>query len=291
MHAGPIEFDEHGAIASDLPCLDCGYNLRGLRRDGRCPECGRAVADALLGGRVRFAQPWWIDRVANGCGWLAAGLIVSLINCEVSGAEPITFVLFDVLPLGIILLGVWRLSTPDHSALAPAGYERARRWVRPAVGGWAAAALLLAGLSQARPDTAAAGFALTGLLNGLAVFATCRLGQELAGRMDEPRLARSSRLVGWVWLVMSAVVSVGGLVTAAVMGRGQSGAASGGSGGSGLTLTVFGQTYPAPSWAWPILLILVLVFLVFGIWLLVLPFQFRSRLRGHMPRLLLAKRS
>ena len=29
-----------------IRCLTCGYDLRGLPRDGRCPECGRAVSDS-----------------------------------------------------------------------------------------------------------------------------------------------------------------------------------------------------------------------------------------------------
>jgi len=299
MHAGHVEFDDQGAIASDLPCLDCGYNLRGLARDGACPECGRSIADALRGGRLPFADPAWIDRVANGYGWLAAGLLLSLLNCQVSGAEPITFLLFDLAPIGLIGLSVWRLSTPDPSPLAPAGYERARRWVRPTVGAWAAAALLVAGLGQAQPATAGPGYAIAGLLNGLAVWVTCLLGRELAQRMDEPTLAKSTRRVGLAWLVLSAVTSVGGLMAMLLLSGASAGAGGGsGAGGAGggagsgatvttqTTLTVFGQHYPAPAWAWPIMLMFVLILLVFGIWLLVLPFQFRSRLRQHVPRLL-----
>lgn len=34
-------------IVGDLGCVGCGYNLRGLRAMGNCPECGAAVADSL----------------------------------------------------------------------------------------------------------------------------------------------------------------------------------------------------------------------------------------------------
>lgn len=37
-------------IEEDVECPDCGYNLRGLRMDGRCPECGRPTIDT-------FARP------------------------------------------------------------------------------------------------------------------------------------------------------------------------------------------------------------------------------------------
>ena len=38
----PTEF-----VSKDIPCLRCGYNLRGLPPDGRCPECGFWVAETV----------------------------------------------------------------------------------------------------------------------------------------------------------------------------------------------------------------------------------------------------
>jgi len=34
-------------IARDLPCIQCGYNLRGLPVDHVCPECGKPTADTV----------------------------------------------------------------------------------------------------------------------------------------------------------------------------------------------------------------------------------------------------
>ncbi|UCG33994.1 MAG: hypothetical protein JSU68_05020 [Phycisphaerales bacterium] len=36
-----------GRIAADLPCHRCGYNLRTLGTDARCPECNFPVYDTL----------------------------------------------------------------------------------------------------------------------------------------------------------------------------------------------------------------------------------------------------
>ena len=52
-----------GRIAADLPCHRCGYNLRTLGTDARCPECNFPVYDTLqnfTGGRpVRPLNPAW----------------------------------------------------------------------------------------------------------------------------------------------------------------------------------------------------------------------------------------
>jgi hypothetical protein len=36
------------AIETDLPCVHCNYNLRGLHLSGVCPECAQPIWDALL---------------------------------------------------------------------------------------------------------------------------------------------------------------------------------------------------------------------------------------------------
>ena len=38
---------EVGPTDQDLPCVDCGYNLRRLSPAGRCPECGADVRDSI----------------------------------------------------------------------------------------------------------------------------------------------------------------------------------------------------------------------------------------------------
>lgn len=57
--------DPTPAIALDLFCPGCGYNLRGLTAD-RCPECGRSIDYAYS---TQSLIPW-VDR--DQIGWLKA---------------------------------------------------------------------------------------------------------------------------------------------------------------------------------------------------------------------------
>jgi hypothetical protein len=45
--ATPHSTADVAEINLDVPCASCGYNLRGLSSDGKCPECGASVARSL----------------------------------------------------------------------------------------------------------------------------------------------------------------------------------------------------------------------------------------------------
>jgi hypothetical protein len=45
-------------IAHDLACGGCGYNLRGLSREGQCPECGRPVGESVREAINRILPEW-----------------------------------------------------------------------------------------------------------------------------------------------------------------------------------------------------------------------------------------
>jgi hypothetical protein len=50
-------------VLTDLPCQGCGYNLRGARAGGACPECGRRVGESL----VPLSEP---EKVATGLRYI-----------------------------------------------------------------------------------------------------------------------------------------------------------------------------------------------------------------------------
>ncbi len=69
-------------IDHDLPCVGCGYNLRGLSVDARCPECAAAIGpsrDAHRQGAARLlhlgGRRWLLTLGAGtACLFLAAVL-------------------------------------------------------------------------------------------------------------------------------------------------------------------------------------------------------------------------
>jgi len=63
------------AIHEDVPCVGCGYNLRTLGLEARCPECARDVVDSLARNELVLADLKWLKRVRSGVRLLLAGLI------------------------------------------------------------------------------------------------------------------------------------------------------------------------------------------------------------------------
>jgi hypothetical protein len=62
----PVTLNAEGRVAGDLACIQCGYNLRTLHREAKCPECGLEVARSMRGDRLRYSDPAWLAKVAVG---------------------------------------------------------------------------------------------------------------------------------------------------------------------------------------------------------------------------------
>lgn len=48
---------QNESIDSDLNCIKCAYNLRGLRPCGRCPECGTCIKETIVARSLVRSKP------------------------------------------------------------------------------------------------------------------------------------------------------------------------------------------------------------------------------------------
>lgn len=93
----------------DVPCLDCGYNLRGLPGDPRrCPECG-LVNPVLVDVPESLIQKhlWHLNRVPMACvGGAVVGVLVGLpaVALAVGHRGGLSLLLFAAIPWAA---GLW----------------------------------------------------------------------------------------------------------------------------------------------------------------------------------------
>src|SRR4051794_22572644 len=105
----------------DLPCCKCSYNLRGLGRAHRCPECGCFVADSIdrffkfaaskaargIARLNRFDKFCAILAMALGGPLLLLGVIGLFAGCQVSFVLPPVLGILPALVGWGILRSVW----------------------------------------------------------------------------------------------------------------------------------------------------------------------------------------
>jgi hypothetical protein len=132
-----VRLDERGCLDEDVPCRKCGYNLRGLSPDGRCPECGVAIGRSLQGDYLRFADPQWVQTLASGMNWILAAIVMSVLDSVAgslaAGATRISLGWAFLIGCGsalVSLVGYWKVTTPDPAGLEDASRITSRKVVR-----------------------------------------------------------------------------------------------------------------------------------------------------------------
>ncbi len=222
----PGLFDERGEIVVDHECKKCGYNLRGLREDGRCPECGTPIGLSTTGDLLRFADPEWVEKVARGLKiilWmilvgLIAGILGVLAGATIS-EEAGTVLMFVV---GLIsFYGVWLMTEPDPSGIGEDPNITARKVIRiTLVVGLLSSPLQLAVDAL---DLPYAGVVLVGIAGVLVIlvglvgeFAKFIYYERLAKRIPDDSLAGRARFLKWGFTIALGLVAVGGGIAAIV---------------------------------------------------------------------------
>ena len=120
-----------GFVNLDVACRTCGYDLRALSVEAKCPECGTDVTTSLRSEELRDADPQWVRRLSLGAqcigltliGHLSAACLVRGISYRVSLTGRLIDIAF-VLPW---FAGVWLLTRPDPSGRGERQYGSWRR--------------------------------------------------------------------------------------------------------------------------------------------------------------------
>jgi hypothetical protein len=119
-------------VPFDLTCALCGYNLRGLRAIGDCPECGAPVERSLLPNLISNADPRWLRRILLGAGCIWAELLFggSAYDIRMKQVSPVlenTIRGMHILFYLLAVVGVYVLTTPN--AFVPQTHRASRlRW-------------------------------------------------------------------------------------------------------------------------------------------------------------------
>jgi hypothetical protein len=192
------------SLTTDLPCRKCGYNLRGLTPDGRCPECGTPVGFSLQGDLLRFSNPDWLDNLRRGATTVILGIATYVI-----GSISLTFVaalvntrasrdlagVVNLIAAAFVLFGWWWLTQPDPSGLGEDQYGTSRKIIRVMLAISAAGQLFQLVGNRFIDDRATLFFVATvvvpavGISQIVAIFAHLRYLARLAKRIPDAKLA------------------------------------------------------------------------------------------------------
>lgn len=261
-----------GTIGQDVACVHCGYNLRGLTADGRCPECNSPVGRSIHGNLLAFADPAWLGTLQLGVRVKLWNILIMLAAAAIAivlglvGA-PTQALVITALPAAVV--GLWAtilLTTQEPRISLSEDTVSLRRIVRVCA--------LLAMLEPLREleDRLSGGArvilvivliasVIAGLVQAFGEFVYLR---RFARRIPDERLERSTTTVMWGVVVGLTLVGVGAVVAVAT---GIPIGGAGGGGGAPAGGAVFGMMVPMCLGG--------VIVLIFVIWNIALLFQYK----------------
>lgn len=219
----PVALDAAGRIDADLQCRSCGYNLRGLLLDGRCPECATAVGRSIHGDVLQFCDPAWVRTLASGMNWIIAGIVASLLlgiagsvvtaMARSSGTNLGRATIFSSLAAIISLVGYWKVTTRDPAQPDATGLDL-RQLVRITQVGSVGLGLMLQVLREKSSVLAVSAVAVGGLCGLVGNFAVFLYARRIARRIPDDELARRTTFVMWGWCSVLALGFAFGVLAA-----------------------------------------------------------------------------
>jgi len=283
-------------LQEDRACARCGYNLRGLRSDGMCPECGAPIQHSLQGNMLKFADGGWLEKVKLGIAlklWnvlfgLIAGAVTLVTTKLFPNAAPFIVVVISILGTILGITAAWLLTAPEPNIAVAEDPMSLRRVVRVCaviggLGGFVQQAVS-PGTMPTTPMTASstvppATFAIVTVIVGgvmviagvVALFGEFVYLRRFARRVPDKKLEDSTTVVMWGVCASAVAVAIAGVIAAvAYIPAARAAAATGTTPtppmGALAAMGVFGCFGG-------------LGFLVFGIWNLALLVQYHGRFK------------
>jgi MFS family permease len=232
-------------LGHDVQCRKCGYNLRGLNTNGRCPECGTAVGYSLQGDLLRFCDPNWVDTLYRGTRLFIWGIVVIFVsalsvgflaNALGGGAVLILFAVAALAGWILVTVGWWLMTEPDPSGLGEEEYGTARKIIRVA---------LIVGVAQnllemltnfvAVNESLMIGLriliGIAGLVAAVGIFAQLSYLKKIALRIPDPKLSGRANFLMYAFGISYGLLILMGIVIALAAGGRTVNAAGGGAAG------------------------------------------------------------
>lgn len=134
----------NAALDIDVPCIACGYNLRGLSRDGRCPECAGDIASSIARYEAELARREpplsmsslrWVRTLARGCLLIllaaaidvcAVGLLIGMLESSIPHLTIERLMPVWLIPPALLAGGIWAITSAELGA----AWNPERRWAR-----------------------------------------------------------------------------------------------------------------------------------------------------------------
>lgn len=207
-------------VEANVECRRCGYNLRGLNSQGRCPECSTPVGLSIQGDLLRYSDPDWLDKLRSGGAFLYWGMGLTFVGSCLGGigARLPGMNVYSALFSGLFVLGcsllivyaIWQLTSPDPGGVGDGQYSRRRNLIRIfTLVSIAAACVVLTDYLPLSSDMAMfleIGSYL-GIVCGVAgTFMLLGYLRLLALRIPDAELARRARLVQWGYTIATLAV-------------------------------------------------------------------------------------
>lgn len=256
-------FDEQGDLIVNVACRRCAYNLRGLRQDGRCPECGTPVGRSTSGDLLQYSDPSWVGKLARGGNLIlwGTGLVIigelAEVVLRVAAGSTVSVVVLCFPGELVAFCGTWLLTERDPSHIGEDVYGTVRKLVRVTLLiSLASSGLAIISDAVALPEALAVALGLILVASGpfAVVGEFCRLYYlaKIARRIPNDSLERRANFLKWAMSISLLVLILSSaLEVAAVLASAGTGAVTSGvvrsityvSGLAGLVMFVFLLVY------------------------------------------------